>query len=139
MSNNRFSLLGRMLLGAMVASIWSGIQASPRTESELRVTGTYSDMHYIEEAGDLVGTEIKIVFTASKLDALQIAQGPPGELTVADVVAKGNSIQFVIPDENMYAGSFTGTLTNGWLRGKFRFKACAEERVALRPGKSYWD
>jgi hypothetical protein len=41
--------------------------------------------------------------------------------------------------KTMYAGSFTGTLTNGWLRGKFRFKAGAEERVALRRGQSYWD
>jgi hypothetical protein len=90
-----------MLLGAMVASIWFGIQASPRTESGPRITGAYSDTHYIEEAGDLQGTEIKIVFTGSKLQrALQIAQGPRGVLTVVDVVAKGNSIQFVIPDEN---------------------------------------
>lgn len=87
-----------------------------------------------------LGTEIKVVFTGSKPQgALQIAQGPRGELTVGDVVAKGNSIQFVITDENMYAGSFTGTLTNGWLRGKFRSKAGAEERVVPRPAKSYWD
>jgi hypothetical protein len=67
--------------------------------------------------------------------ALQSAQGPPGELTVMDVVAKGNSIQFVIPDENMYGGSFTGTASsNAWLRGTFGFKAGAEERVALRRG-----
>jgi len=56
-----------MLLGAVVASISFGIQASPRTESEPRITGTYSEMHYIEEAGDPLGTEIKIVFTGYKL------------------------------------------------------------------------
>jgi hypothetical protein len=56
-----------MLLGAVVASISFGIQASPRIESEPRITGTYSDMHYIEEAGDLLGTEMKIVFAGSKL------------------------------------------------------------------------
>jgi len=70
MSNNRFPLLARMLLGVVVASISFGIQASPRTESEPRMTGTYSDLHYIEEAGDLLGTEIKIVLTGSKLQGV---------------------------------------------------------------------
>jgi hypothetical protein len=77
MSNNRFPLLGRMLLGAVVASISFGIQAWPRTESEPRITGTYSDMHYIEESGDLLGTETKIVFTGSELQgALPDRSGP---------------------------------------------------------------
>ena len=97
MSNNRFTLLGRMLLGAVVASISFGIQASPRTESEPRTTGTYSDMHYIEEAGDLLGTEIKMVFTGSKLQgALPDCSRPSWGADLSGRRCKGklNSIRY---------------------------------------------
>jgi len=105
-----------------------------------KITGTYSNMAYIQEAGDVIGYEIKIVFTGGRFQgALQIAEGIPGDLILVDIEAKGSSITFVIPDSNPYAGRFSGAVENGWLRGKFSFKSGGEETVALRRGKSYWD
>jgi hypothetical protein len=70
-------------------------------------------MHYIEEAGDLLGTEIKIVFTGSKLQgALPDRSGPSWGADLSGRRCKGklNSIRYAL-------------------------MAGAEERVAL----SYWD
>jgi len=97
-------------------------------------------MHYIAEAGDVLGTEIKIVYAGDHYQgALQFAEGAPGELIIVDVESKENSIQFAIPDGNPYAGNFSGKIKNGWLRGAFRFKSGGEGKVALHKGKSYWD
>ncbi len=135
----RFSLLGRILLASLVAGTAFGVHASPRTETEPRVTGTYSDMHYIQQSGDVLGTELKIVFTGSMFQgALQIAQGPPGELIMVNVESK-DLIQFTMPDDCEYPGNFSGTVSKGWLRGKFQYKNGFTETVALRRGKSYWD
>jgi hypothetical protein len=105
-----------------------------------KITGTYSNMSYIREAGDVIGYEIKIVFTGGRFQgALQIAEGVPGDLILVDIEAKGSSITFAIPDGNPYAGRFSGAVENGWLKGKFSFKLGGKETVALRRGKSYWD
>ena len=111
-----------------------------RAQKAPRITGTYSNMSYIAEAGDVVGYEIKIVFTGERHQGvMQIAEGVPGELIVVDIEASGSKISFSIPDNNPYAGKFTGTVENGWLRGEFNFKTGTKESVALRKGKSYWD
>src|SRR6267378_2549320 len=52
-------------------------------KAQPRITGTYSDMHYVSDAGDVIGTEIKIVFTGTDFEgALQIAVGSPSLITV---------------------------------------------------------
>lgn len=113
---------------------------SARADQQARITGTYSDMHYIQEAGDILGTEIKIVFTGSKFQAaIQIAEGEPGDLIVVDVVRNKDSIQFALPAESAYEGKFSGTIANGFLRGEFLFKNGGSDKVALKKGKSYWD
>ena len=135
MSLRRWPLLAPVFVISTLA-----LQAGPRTQSEPRIAGTYTDMHYIEESGDVLGTEVKIVFTGFNYQgALQIAEGPPGQLSLVDIAVKGSSIQFSIPDGSGYPGSFNGVVTDGWLRGTFHFKSGGEAKVALHRGKSYWD
>jgi hypothetical protein len=106
----------------------------------LRVTGTYTNMYYNEEGGDLLGDEIRIVGTSTGYQAtLQFAQGVPDALILVDVKVAGDKISFSIPDSSNYPGEFNGTLGNGALRGEFRFKGGGTEKVELRRGKSYWD
>lgn len=139
-TNSRFSVRRRTLFAALLfLSAW-GLQGAQRTQSAPHVAGTYSDMRYIQESGDVLGTEIKIVFTGSDYQgALQIAEGAPGRLILVDVAVRGSAIQFSIPDGTQYPGSFSGEIDNGWLRGEFRFKSGGGEKVALHRGKSYWD
>ncbi len=97
-------------------------------------------MQYIEEAGDVVGYEIKIVFTGTSFQgAMQIAEGVPGPLIVVEVEAEGEQIRFSIPDSSTYAGEFTGTVEKGFLKGELRFKSGATEKLKLPRTKSYWD
>jgi hypothetical protein len=104
-----------------------------------RITGTYTNMHYVAEAGDVIGYEIKIVFTGDRFQAaIQVAEGVPGELVVVDLQSDDTKI-FSVPDRNSHAGQFRGTIENGVLKGEFVFKSGGSEKVELRRGKSYWD
>jgi len=105
-----------------------------------RVTGTYSDMSYNSQGGDLLGTEIKIVNTRKGLQgAIQFSEGAPEELVIVDIQVKDGVVSFVVPESSPYAGEFTGTISNGILRGEFRYKSGGSNKVELKKGKSYWD
>ncbi len=68
-------------------------------------------MRYVEDAGDVVGTEIRIVATGSGYEAaLQFAQGVPDGLIVVEVKDSGNQIAFSIPGPSVSAGQFMGRI-----------------------------
>jgi hypothetical protein len=105
-----------------------------------RVTGTYSDMSYNSQGGDLLGTEIKIVNTRKGLQgAIQFSEGAPEELVIVDIQVKDGVVSFVVPESSPYAGEFTGAISNGILKGEFRYKSGGSNKVELKKGKSYWD
>jgi len=132
-------LLARILVLAIVAAMFVG-SGSVSAQQAPRIAGIYSSMHYIPEAGDVLGEEIKIVASGKGYRGfLQFAEGSPSEVIEVDVKVVGATVSFVIPDDNFYAGQFAGTVVNGVLKGKFRFKNGGSEKVALRKGKSYWD
>ena len=109
-------------------------------QKQVKITGTFSDMHFVKEAGDLLGTEIKIVYAGDSYQgALQFAEGAPSELVIVKIHKDGNKISFSIPDDNPYAGGFQGSVSNEALQGEFRFKSGGTEKVTLHRGKSYWD
>jgi hypothetical protein len=105
-----------------------------------RVTGTYSDMYYNAQGGDVLGTEIKIVNTRKGLQgAIQFSEGAPEQLVVVDIQIKNDAVSFVIPEPSPYAGEFTGSTRAGVLIGEFRYKSGGSNKVELKKGKSYWD
>jgi hypothetical protein len=117
-----------------------GLRGEAAAQASVRITGTYSDMGYVEESGDVIGTELRIVGTSGGYEAtLQFAQGVPDGLIVVVVEASGNKISFSIPEPSNYAGRFTGTIENGVLKGEFRYKSGEAESVKLPRHKSYWD
>jgi hypothetical protein len=125
----------------LAAVVW--INRSPvAAQSSARITGTFSNLRYNKEAGDLLGYELKIVPAAGGRfqGALQIAEGAPSELMVVDIQAKGPDISFSIPDKyESYAGQFSGTVAAAGLKGEFKFKGGGGEKVELKRGKGYWD
>jgi hypothetical protein len=128
------AVVGVLLFVAVVTTMQLEAQKSPR------ITGTYTNMYYNRGGGDVLGDEIKIVFTGTEFQgALQIAEGVPGPLMVVQIHANGSTIDFVLPDSSPYAGQFSGTIENGILKGEFRFKSGGADKVELRKGKSYWD
>jgi len=119
-----------------VCTTWSAIAQN----GEPRITGTYTNMRYNEEAGDLLGEEIKIVPGSEGYQgAFQVAQGAPEDLIIVEVKVAGSSITFTIADSSTYAGEFRGKVEKESLRGEFRFKSGAVEKAELRRARSYWD
>lgn len=105
-----------------------------------RLTGTYSDMNYNAQGGDVLGTEIRIVNTRKGYQGvIQFSEGTPEELVVVDIQIKNDAVSFVVPEPSPYAGEFTGNIRGGVLKGEFRYKSGGSEKVELKKGKSYWD
>jgi len=111
-----------------------------KARSAPRITGTYSDMYYNSQGGDVLGTEIKIVNTRKGLQgAIQFSEGAPEELVIVDIQVNDGAVSFVVPESSPYAGQFSGTIMNGILKGEFRYKSGGSNKVELKKGKSYWD
>jgi len=103
-------------------------------ESHLRVTGTYSNLRYNGEAGDLLGMELLIIPARSGYVAcVQVAEGGAPFVAVVPISVSGTQMQFTMPASyggQHITGSFTGTkLVLHWPQG--------QQEVLLR-GKSYW-
>jgi hypothetical protein len=99
--------------------------------------GLYSDFTYIPEAGDVVGTEVFIVYGNRQHWAfLQHAQGEPDEPVLVPVVVSGTLVEFPFPQygENaVFKGRVTAQALEGTISG-------IETTVALKlpRRRSYW-
>jgi hypothetical protein len=124
------------VLTLLLTSGWAA-QAKPR------VTGFYSDMQYIKEAGDVVGMEVWIVYARGSYWAtVQLADGEPDVPVVVPVLVSGQRVGFTLtepsirsegkPEQNLVL-KFDGTATNWALTGVF-----GTEHVTLKRGNSYW-
>lgn len=107
-----------------------------------RVTGFFSDMSYIPEAGDVVGTEVWIVYARGGYYAsVQIAEGEPDPPYLVPVEVTGlTEVKFTISQplkSGRKAGpptviEFKGTVSNAGLM------LSAPERTLLKRRSSYW-
>jgi hypothetical protein len=70
-------------------------------------------MYYNAEGGDVLGDEIRIVYTRSGYQGVvQFAEGEPEELVIVRVDGLGTRVSFSVPDSSPYAGQFTGSIEN---------------------------
>src|SRR4051812_24071495 len=130
-------LFALFVFGTLMLMVTSYAQPRPATK---KPTGTYSNMYFNEEGGDVLGEELKIVQARSGYQAvLQTAEGEPSDLAVVSLQITADRISFVVPDAFPYAGEFSGTLRNGSIEGVFKFKNGVTKNVTLKKGKSYWD
>ena len=118
-----------------------GLVQTLRAQVRDRPTGTYTNMLYIKEVGDVIGEELKIVLVqgGEYEGALQFSEGEPGGLLIVEIKLTGKKITFAVPDTDAHAGEFSGTIERGVIRGGFRFKRGGVKSVTLKKGKSYWD
>lgn len=125
---------------ALTATFSFGQSKRQSPPKPFRVTGTYSNMNYNTEGGDVLGDEVRIVYTRNGYQGVvQFAEGEPEELVIVTVEVVGTRISFSVPESSPYAGHFSGTIENGILKGEFHFKTGGVDRVELKKGKSYWD
>ena len=108
-----------------------------RKAAKPRITGIYSNMRYIEDAGDVVGMEIFIVAGGDGYYAtVQIAEGEPAPPVVVKLEVKDSDIEFTLPAASgLSADKFTGKISANGITGKFQN---AVEKEFLTRRRSYW-
>ena len=124
---------------ALLLLIISGSSAQQRPH----VTGFFSDMHYISDAGDVLGTEVWIVYARGGFWAtVQMAEGAPDPPIVVPVEVSGTRVKFTVreplvnqdgkaaPDS---VTNFDGTVTRAGLAGTINSRP-----LSLKRRNSYW-
>ncbi len=120
------------------------VSSSSIAQVRPRITGFFSDMRLNGETGDVLGTEIWIVYARNRYWAtVQMAEGSPERPVVVPVEVTGSRIRFVVPMEVNYGdGSrapdlmlvFEGRVTGVGLTGKFNGNP-----ITLKRSRSYWE
>lgn len=127
-------LPGTLILLALIAASYATYAAHP-----VKLTGTFSDMQYSQESGDLIGHELHIVFTNAGYEGTyQIAEGEPSKLMLVNIRFSGDQISFSVLT-GRYAGSFVGNINSKGVTGVFTYKSGATEKIDLPRRNSYWD
>ena len=111
-----------------------------RAQQQPRVTGFFSDMRYIPDVGDVIGTEVWIVYGGHRYYAtVQVAEGAPSAPVVVPVEVSGSKVRFTIkqplvsqdgkpaPDA---VTNFNGTITKAGL--------ALDSGTLLKRRNSYW-
>jgi hypothetical protein len=76
------------------------------------VFGTFSDLRYLDEPGDVLGTEITIVPQYRSAYAIfQCAEGEPTDPIFVPVQIKGNRITFQVAKGHPCSGTYMGAVT----------------------------
>jgi len=122
------------LLGLLLVSITI---ASPNT---IKYTGTFSSLEYHKEGGDLLGVELRIVWTrAGYQGVLQISEGEPDELIIVHPVFEDNKVSFKFDKPGAYRGVFKGTINQKGIIGVLKFDTGGISKIELERKRSYWD
>lgn len=123
----------------IIACTVFGFICSPAVASDAEVyqkTGTFSSMYYHEEGGDLLGIELRIVYTRDGYEGvLQFGEGEPSRLTIVEPIIHGNSISFNYCTK-FSGGHFDGVYTETGIAPKTPDK---ESGWNLRRKSSYWE
>ncbi|MES9996532.1 hypothetical protein [Desulfovibrio aminophilus] len=137
------ALLPFLLFMSMSAE---ALAEEPNAAEEADCTGTFSNMYYNLEAGDLLGEEIKIVVGARRekesyplIGIFQMAVGAPFDPVLVDVRCEKNEIEFVLPKSKIGAGVFRGRVSDKGIHGTLTHSPEVKREIDLPRRASYWD
>lgn len=106
----------------------------------VRVPGTYSNLEYNEDGGDLAGVELKIIpLERAYQGALIVSEGEPQPMVLVDVIVRGDEVSFEVPGEDGVAWRFAGRITSTGLLGKISYAEGGVADVSLQRQCGYWD
>ena len=125
----RFSIILALLLASNLAF----------SAAKNKITGLFSDMHYISEAGDVIGAEIFIISSDSGYYAImQCAEGAPSKPVIVSASINGTTVKLEPHnDQSSHCpmAPFIGRITSNSLRGKFEG---TDYPGLLKRQKIYW-
>jgi hypothetical protein len=126
----------KYLLNLLIVVTLVVIGVASAEAKEARVTGVFSDLHFVPEAGDVSGMEVFIIYTNEGYYALvQFAEGTLLVPVVVPVKVDKSSVRFTVPLPTGAKRQFLGVVTEEGLLGKFEN---AGGKFNLKRGKSYW-
>ena len=114
--------------------------SAPAYCTEARITGTFTNLIYNTESGDLLGTEVLIVPAQGDhggfVAFVQLAEGGGPYSALVPLKVEGSRIEFTMPPHGSYAGlQFSGLVSTTELVGKWS----SGQREVMKRGVSYWD
>jgi hypothetical protein len=105
-----------------------------------KATGTFTNLQYFEELGDLYGFEIRIVYTRYGYEGtFQAAEGGPDSLILIKPIIENDTVKFSIPSPSLDEGRFIGKISKEKLVGVLTLKNGNRIELELKRGRSYWD
>lgn len=106
------------------------------------ITGMYSNMVLNKESGDVLGSEMFIVYSnKGYFVTFQSSEGEPTIPVVTDLKVNGTHIEFSLPEGHAYNGTFKGDITYQDLTGSFergQLDYTGEKVFRLKRKDSYW-
>jgi hypothetical protein len=128
----------RLRLGLIIL-LFIGMCTMVYAAQPTKFTGTYSDFEYVSDAGDVIGHELRIVYTSTGYEgAYQVSEGEPSQLMLVKINFTGNKISFSV-SSGVYTGSFSGVVNEEGITGIFKYASGAQEKISLPRRRSYWD
>src|SRR6266581_1023640 len=127
-----------LLIICLAFSVFAHSQ--PNKVPGVKVTGTYTDMCYNTQGGDVLGMEVGIVVSRDGYFAIfQASEGEPSVPVVVKVIVKNQEVQFTIPEGTIFSGTFTGKIDNTGLRGSIEgYSSGYASKLFLKRQASYW-
>jgi hypothetical protein len=110
---------------------------------KVRVTGCFTNMHWVADAGDVLGMEVRILYSLNPDGVsgdywvlFQDAQGAPAAPVLVKATVTGQTLEFAVPASSGAEGTFKGVVTETALEGMF---SGVQNPIRLPRGKSYWE
>ena len=130
----------RLILCTLLA-VASFCSAAAPPGANSRVTGTFSNLNYNREGGDLLGMEILIVPAQGDrlgfVAFVQLAEGGAPRSALVPLKVDGAKVEFTLPtDGTVPEMHFSGVVSKTELVGTWSHGG---EREVLKRGVSYWD
>ncbi|HEY4201453.1 MAG TPA: hypothetical protein VGM83_12935 [Devosiaceae bacterium] len=112
--------------------------------AQAKVGGIYSDLHYNEDGGDLLGTELFIVATEDGWAVFyQHWEGGGDKPIVVPATVQDGRLSFDIPDSYSGGGEYEGVVTAAGFEGTIHYRdsdgAAHDQPIKLKRTKSYWE
>src|SRR2546427_11975867 len=115
----------RYLLAMTMTLCLTGSDGPVAADEAPRVTGLFSDMRRIADAGDVVGMEVFIVYSTDGIRGrhwafVAVAEGVPAQPFLVEVSVVGEQLHFVLPKATGIQGRFVGRVTQNGSGGETR-------------------
>ena len=127
--------LGFYLVFIFLLQGFGGGTKAENQNKNINITGIYSDMYYNKEGGDVLGSEIFLLYSAKGYFIVyQYSEGEPSVPLITEAKVKDLTIEFTIQGTGNYNGTFKGNITREGLKGKFE----NGYELNLKRKTSYW-